>query len=274
MAVVAKPVPAEERLGRRCRLQAGAEADAGLLSGVRDLVRVHLGGGRDLWDVRPGAADRGAARDLAVADRGVRSGARGAGDSAVRGPHRAHGLLLPMGVAAGQPEDRLGVRLADLLLAGHRHGGSGQRAGEPGVHAAVRHARGRGHRAPDHGCRAARSGRAGRGLGAHRRLPQLERGGGRSGDRRGAGDRADRRGRGHRPRLGREPHLAWCLRRRDELFRGRRRVDARDDHGSRHARRLRRRGEPRRGGQGSLSHCPARDRGIGGGRRGARAWCS
>ena len=65
-----------------------------------------------------------------------------------------------------------------------------------GIHA------GRGHRAPDHACCAARSGRAGRRLGAHRRLPQLERGGGRGGDRRGAGDRADRRGRGHRPRLG------------------------------------------------------------------------
>ena len=46
------------------------------------------------------------------------------------------------------------------------------------------------------------------------------RGGGRSGDHRGAGDRADRRGRGHRPRLGREPHLAWCLRRRARTISG------------------------------------------------------
>ena len=51
----------------------------------------------------------------------------------------AQRLLLPMGVAAGQPEDRLVVRLADLLVSGDRCGGIGQRAGQPGVHAAVRH---------------------------------------------------------------------------------------------------------------------------------------
>ena len=63
-------------------------------------------------------------------------------------------------LAAGQPEDRLGVRLADLLLPGDRRGGRRQRAGEPGIHAAVRHGAGRGHRARDHGGGADHSGRA------------------------------------------------------------------------------------------------------------------
>ncbi len=108
---------------RPWRLPPGAEANSRLLSGVRDLVRVHLGGGRHLRDIRPSAADRGTSRDLAVGDRGGRADARGAGDSAVRGAHRAHRLVVPMGLAAGQPEDRLVVRLAELLLPGDRRGG-------------------------------------------------------------------------------------------------------------------------------------------------------
>ena len=66
---------------------------------------------------------RGAHRDLAVGHRGGRADARGAGDSAVRGAHRAYRLLLPMGLTAGQPKDRLGVRLAELLLPRDRRGG-------------------------------------------------------------------------------------------------------------------------------------------------------
>ncbi len=58
-----------------------------------------------------------------MGDRGGRADARGAGDSAVRGAHRAHRFLLPMGLAAGQPEDRLVVRVAELLLPGDRRGG-------------------------------------------------------------------------------------------------------------------------------------------------------
>lgn len=43
--------------------------------------------------------------------------------------------------------------------------------------------------------------------------------------------------------LGQQPHLARCCGRRPQLFRHRRRVDGCDDHGPRHARRLRLRGE-------------------------------
>ena len=47
-----------------------------------------------------------------------------------------------------------------LLVPGDRRGGGRQRARQPGIHAAVRHRAGRGHRAPDHGRGAAHSGRA------------------------------------------------------------------------------------------------------------------
>ena len=79
-------------------------------------------------------------------------------------------LVLPVGLAAGQPEDRLGVRLAHLLLPGDRRGGRRHRAGQPGLHAAVRHGAGREHRAGDHAGGAARPGRARHRLDPDRRL--------------------------------------------------------------------------------------------------------
>ena len=51
----------------------------------------------------------------------------------------------------------------------------------------------------------------------------------------------------------REPRLARCRHGLRRLLRHRRRADGRDDHGPHHARGLRLRGEPGRGGQGSLS---------------------
>ena len=91
----------------------------------------------------------------------------------------------------------------------------------------------------------------------------------RAGHRRGAGDRAGGRHAVHRQRRRREPHLPRHHRQRARLLRHRRRVDGRDDHGPAHARRLRLRGEPRRGGQGSVPQRPARDRVLG--RRGRSA---
>lgn len=55
------------------------------------------------------------------------------------GPHPAQRLVLPMGLAAGQPEDRFRVRLADYLLSGDRRRGGRQCACGDGIHAALRH---------------------------------------------------------------------------------------------------------------------------------------
>ena len=53
----------------------------------------------------------------------VRADPGGAGLRVVRRPDLAERLLLPMGLPAGQPEDRIGIRLADRLLSGDRRGG-------------------------------------------------------------------------------------------------------------------------------------------------------
>ncbi|MGX7761892.1 amino acid permease [Streptomyces angustmyceticus] len=83
-----------------------------------------------------------------------------------RGPYPAERLVLPVGLAAGQPEGRLRIRVADVLLPGDRGRGGRQRAGEPGPDAAGRSPVGRGHGAPDHARGAARPDPAGRGLDA------------------------------------------------------------------------------------------------------------
>ena len=131
---------------------------------------------------------------LALGDRGGGADAGRPGGRPVRRPHRAQRLVLPVGLAAGQPEDRLGVRLADLLLSGDRRGGCRQRAGEPGLHAALRHGAGRGHRAGDHAGGAGPAGHPRHRLDPHRRHDQLGRRRPGTDDRRGVGGRPDRRG--------------------------------------------------------------------------------
>src|SRR5262249_35091275 len=80
--------------------------------------------------------------------------------SAVRRTHSPQRVVLPVGFAAGQPQDRLGIRVAQLLLSwGCRRRGR-QRDGEPGVHAACRTGPGRGHSAHDHARHPAHPGRA------------------------------------------------------------------------------------------------------------------
>ena len=143
------------------------------------------------------------------------------------------GSLLPMGLATGQPEDRLVVRLVDILFSGAWRGGRRQCTGEPGTHAAARHGAQRGHRARDHGGAVDHSGRARNRFDTHRGDDQRERGGFGTGARRGVGDRADRRRGDHRHGIGRQPHLARCRRELPGLFRHRRWVDARDGHGPR-----------------------------------------
>ena len=93
--------------------------------------------------------------------------------------------------------------------------------------------------------------------------------GNRTGARRRAVDRADRRCGCHGPRFTGEPGVSGCHGEIFRLFHRRWRADGRDDHGPRHPRRLRLRGEPCRGGQGPLPQRPTRNRGIGGSGRGA-----
>src|SRR6267154_3932561 len=97
-------------------LRTGTETNSRLVSDIRDLVRVHLGGRRHLRDIRRRTSDCWTGRNLAVGHRGGRADAGGAGGRAVRGPHRPQRVLVSMGVSAGQPEDRLVFRLADLLV--------------------------------------------------------------------------------------------------------------------------------------------------------------
>ena len=181
------------------------EAEARRLPDVRDLVRVHLRRGGHLRDLRRRSCRSGGPFGIWVwiiaADR---ADAGGAGHGAVRGPHPAQRILVPMGVAAGQPEDRLGVRLAELLLPG-RSGWWRSTTRWP-----ARRSCRCSSIAPDEGTARlitlgdpARPGGARDRLDAHRRPAQLERGGPRADDRRGAGDRAVHRRRRHRRRLGR-----------------------------------------------------------------------
>ena len=120
--------------------------------------------------------DRGAGRDLAVGHRIGRANAGGAGGRSVRGAHRTQRIVLSMGLAAGQPEDRMAVRVADLLVPGEGGGCDGQRTRQPGVHAAGRHAGERRHGPSDHGGDLDHSGGAGDCLDPPARHVQLRRG--------------------------------------------------------------------------------------------------
>ncbi len=133
----------------------------------------------------------------------------------------------------------------------------------------VRHGAEREHRAADHVGGVAHSGRAGDRFYPPARHDHVQRSRDRTRDRGGFGDRPWGRHAVHRQRHPRQPHLAGDHRRRPQLLRHRRRVDGRDDHGPHHAGRLRLRGEPGRGGQGSVPQRPARDRRVGGGGGGA-----
>jgi hypothetical protein len=77
------------------------------------------------------------------------------------------------GLAAGQPEDRLVVRVADVLVSGDGRGRNGQRIGQPSVHAVIRNTGKRGHGAADDGGDLDRAGRTGDCLDAAARLDHL-----------------------------------------------------------------------------------------------------
>ena len=257
--------PVRRRRVSRLRLRTRAETNARLVSGVRDLVRVHLCRGGHLRNLRRRAPGRGPGRDLAVGHRRSRADPGGAGRSPIRGPHSAQRVLVSMGVAAGEPEDRVVVRMADILVSGHRRGGDGQRVGEPSAHATGRHGAEREHRATDHVGGVTHSGRAGDRFYPTARHDHVQRSRDRTRDRGGFGDRPWGRHAVHRQRHPRQPHRTGDHRRRPQLLRHRRRPDGRDDHGPHDAGRLRLRGELGRGGQGSVPQRPARDRLVGGG---------
>ena len=61
----------------------------------------------------------------------------GSGLRPVRGADPAQRIGLPVGVPTGEPEDRLGLRLARRLDAGDRRRGDRQRAGQSGPDAAA-----------------------------------------------------------------------------------------------------------------------------------------